>query len=244
MLEIVHIHFPVIGSTNTWAKEHVKEWAENRLTLITASEQTGGRGRFTRHWVSPPEVNIYATFCFAIDENRSDQGHIPQLLALSTSKVLEKLNVHPKIKWPNDLMLNGKKMAGILSESVHLDGKRGLIIGIGININMSEEELDKIDRPATSLLAESGQTYAISPILEEIKNQFNQDLSLFLKEGFSPFWLDFASHVYHQKGDLIRFHDNQRAVSGTFESLEKDGSVSVKIDGKLMKFYAGEFIDK
>lgn len=243
MFEVVHIHFPLIHSTNTWAKEHVKQWEGDKLTLITAAAQTGGRGRFKRQWVSPADVNIYATFCCTFDASRTDLGHIPQLLALTALQVLQKYAISATIKWPNDLMLNGKKVAGILSESVSLnDEKRGLIIGIGLNVNMTPDDLHRIDRPATSLLAEKKRVFSVPEILEALKNQFNQSLSVFVQEGFVPFWLEFQAHSYYKQGDHISFHDNQKIVHGIFESLEIDGAVKISIDGNEQKFYAGEFL--
>lgn len=113
-----HIHFDTIDSTNTWSKRHTGEWAPEGVTLVTASKQTSGRGRFKRTWISPPDVNIYATFCFWFDPKRNDVGHIPQLLALAGASTLMQQGFLPKIKWPNDLLLNGKKVAGILCETI------------------------------------------------------------------------------------------------------------------------------
>ena len=106
---VKHLHFKQIDSTNTWAKQHTDQWASKGVTLITASEQTAGRGRFKRRWESPPDVNIYATFCFWFDLHRTDLGHIPQILALASAQTLEMLGFFPKIKWPNDVLLGGKK---------------------------------------------------------------------------------------------------------------------------------------
>ena len=243
MFETAHIHFPTIHSTNTWAKEHIQDWANDKLTLVTASEQTGGRGRFNRQWISPPGVNIYASFCLLIEDSRTDIGHIPQLLALTAAQLLENLGFSPKLKWPNDVLLNGKKVAGILCESVPYDDhQRGLIIGIGLNLNMHPDDLKKIDRPATSLFAEKEELFAISELLEQLKNDFNQNLSLFIQKGFAPFWVDFKSRSYFQKGDQVHFHDNQQIVNGTFNALLPDGSVSLNVNNNLKTYYAGEFI--
>jgi BirA family biotin operon repressor/biotin-[acetyl-CoA-carboxylase] ligase len=242
MFETTHIHFSTIPSTNTWAKEHSKEWANEKLTLITASEQTGGRGRFKRQWVSPPDVNIYATFCFLIDDSRQDIGHIPQLLALTAAEILTQLGFQPKLKWPNDILLNGKKVGGILCESLAIGPKRGLIVGIGLNINMPLEELEKIDRPATSLYATSGQRFSVSDIIATLLRDFNKNLCQFLKKDFLPFWPEFLSLSYFKKGDSVQFHDNQHLIKGIFNTLLPDGSVSLTLETGTKIFHVGEFI--
>lgn len=242
MFEINHIHFDSIGSTNTWAKAHVAKWATPRLTLVTATQQTGGRGRFKRQWVSPPDVNIYATFCFLVSENRSDIGHIPQLLALAACQLLEQLGFSPKIKWPNDILIGNRKIAGVLCESVLYEGMRGVVLGIGLNVNMPKAELQKIDRPATSMQVEGGKFFVVQEILDELQKKFNAFLSEFILTGFSAFWEAFQSRSYFKKGDFVRFHDNQRIIQGSFEALLPDGSMAINLDGEVKVFHAGEFV--
>src|SRR4051812_30203915 len=106
-------HFEIIPSTNTWAKENTEKFDPAVLTVITANGQTGGRGRFKRLWHSPSGLNIYVTFCFFLGSeffNTHSIGHVPQLLALSTAFCLEEFGFNPSLKWPNDILLSGKKV--------------------------------------------------------------------------------------------------------------------------------------
>ncbi|MBS4163290.1 Bifunctional ligase/repressor BirA [Candidatus Protochlamydia amoebophila] len=239
----LHYHFETIGSTNTWAKENVHQIDPEGVTLISASEQTLGRGRFKRHWQSPIKLNIYATFCFYIDSNRSDFGHLPQLLALAVIQVLEDLNFHPTLKWPNDILLNGKKVAGILCETMMLEQKRCIINGIGLNVNMPTELLNKIDRPATSLFKERGHEFDLNILLKQLDFKFTSYLSHFLKNGFDAFFPSFQLHSTFKQGQFIQFNHNQTLLEGTFEGLHPDGSVQIKLlDGTSKKFYSGEFM--
>ena len=255
-MNIIHHHFECIDSTNTWAKEHVGELDSSSLTLITADMQTGGRGRFKRKWHSPPHVNIYATFCFFLENIKLDRiciGQIPQLLALSTAYCLEFLHFKPTLKWPNDVLLSGKKVAGILCETTSDPIRLGrwIICGIGLNVKMRKEDLDLIDRPATSLLVEATgkQTIEIELILKLIQDRFNGHLIRFLKEGFQPFFSDYVSRSCFKKGQPVRFHDNQNIIEGTFYSLNQDGSITIdlsqNVESKedfLKTYYAGEFL--
>lgn len=238
-----HIHFEQIDSTNTWAKMHPDQWAPFGVTLITASSQTAGRGRFKRQWVSPPYVNIYATFCFWLEPQRIDLGHIPQLLALTTTQMLEKYGFSPAIKWPNDLLIQGKKVAGILCETIVEQEKRGIVCGIGLNVNMPLEILNQIDRPATSLLVEKGKAFEVVEILDRLQHHFLEALGKFLHQGFAPFFPLFQERSALKKGQAVRFHDNQTLIEAQFENLYPDGSVELRLsNGTLKVFYAGEFL--
>lgn len=238
-----HIHFEQIDSTNTWAKRHIDEWASEGVTLITASGQSAGRGRFKRRWESPSDVNIYATFCFWFDLQRTDIGHIPQLLALAAAQTLEKNGFAPTIKWPNDVLLKGKKVAGILCETVLEQGQRGIVCGIGLNVNMPLELLNQIDRPATSLLVERGHPFEVASILEPLQQLFMTFLQDFIQKGFASFFPLLQERSAFQKGQMIRFHDNQTLLDAQFEALHPDGSVELRLpDGTLKTYYAGEFL--
>lgn len=238
-----HIHFEKIDSTNTWAKMHVEQWAKNGVTLFTASEQTAGRGRFLRRWESPPLVNIYATFCFWLNPQRSDIGHIPQLLALAAAQTLEGQGFSPTIKWPNDVLLNEKKIGGILCETILESGMRGVVCGIGLNINMSQDDLNRIDRPATSLFIESGREFETALILEVLQQNFMDSLNDFMRKGFAPFFPHLQQRSSLKKGQIVRFHDNQTLLQARFKALLPDGSVELQLlDGTMKVFHAGEFL--
>lgn len=239
----LRIRFAEIDSTNTWAKNHPELWAPEGMTIVTASEQTAGRGRFDRRWESPPGVNVYATFCFKVDPGRPDIGRIPQLLALSACLSLIRKGFDPRIKWPNDILLSEKKTAGILCETILHNEMRGVVCGIGINVNMSRELLIRIDRPATSLFVESGVIYDPEEIFSSVLEEFDNRLPYFLAEGFQKFFPLYCELSIHKKGQRVRFHDNQKLIDGQFDSLESDGSVRLVLpDGTSKIFYAGEFV--
>jgi BirA family biotin operon repressor/biotin-[acetyl-CoA-carboxylase] ligase len=238
-----HIHFEHIDSTNTWAKLHSDQWDSKGLTLITASEQSAGRGRFKRHWVSPPNLNIYATFCFWFDLERTDIGHIPQVLAISAAQTLESQGFSPAIKWPNDLLLQDKKVAGILCETILEHNLRGIVCGIGLNVNMPAEILNQIDRPATSLLVEGGHFFDVNSILALLQEKFLNHLNQFLQAGFIPLFPLLQTRSALKQGQRVRFHDNQTLIDAQFEHLHPDGSVELRLSNGMLKiFHAGEFL--
>lgn len=242
-MKLIRHHFDTIHSTNTWAKEHVQMLSLEDLTLITASEQTQGRGRFKRVWVSPLGGNIYATFCFFVETDWQNLGYIPQILAVSTAKTLAALGAKPSLKWPNDILLSQKKVGGILCETASHVDRRCVICGIGLNINMNAEQLSQIDRPATSLFIEMGLTFDSEAVLMTLVQHFQEDLNQFLNRGFALFFKEIEKYSSLIPGQKVRFHDNQRIVEGIFISLNPEGSITLLLtDGSLKTYYAGEFI--
>lgn len=240
-MDIIRKHFESIDSTNTWGKQHAQDLPRDKITLVTANEQTAGRGRFKRRWESPPGQNIYATFCFFIEKHHAGIGNIPQVLALSTAIVLKALDFQPTLKWPNDILLSGKKVGGILAETTPLSDQLCMVVGIGLNINMPLELLKKIDRPATSLMVEASHTFDIEQILQKLSHQFANDLEQFLAEGFFPFLEPYRNSLAHDIGKTIQFHDNRVVWEGSLHSINNNGSLNLKLpSGEIKTFIAGE----
>lgn len=143
-----------IDSTNKYALERFEELQDG--ALVCAMSQTAGRGRHQRVWQSPPGENVYASF---VVKNFPDPIHraswIGSLAVLDTfAELLPELEVW--LKWPNDVYCGERKIAGLLCEGYARGGCRGVVIGMGVNINMPAEALDRIDQPATSVLRETG----------------------------------------------------------------------------------------
>ncbi|MCB1118459.1 MAG: biotin--[acetyl-CoA-carboxylase] ligase [Chlamydiia bacterium] len=194
-MRLNRLHFPTLDSTNKWSKEHLHQMPKREITLITADCQTAGKGQFRRKWLSPPGVNIYASFCFFIDHLRPDIGHLTQVMALGIVKTAKQFSLIPRIKWPNDIYLDEKKCAGVLCETTPIEKVLGVIVGVGINVNTTEEVLSLIDQPATSFALQGNQKFRREEILDTVTHHFIHDLPLFLKHGFDPFKRDFDASV-------------------------------------------------
>lgn len=194
-MKIVRHHFTELVSTNDWAKEQMPTFGHDALTVVTADMQTGGRGQYGRKWISPKGDNLYASFCFYIDEKQQDPLSLTHVLALSIASVLDEMGIEAQIKWPNDLLARDKKMAGILCETMHLEGEFGVVIGVGINVNMEEKALEEVGQPATSIKVETGQEASVEAVLLAVQKQFSTDLDLFIREGFTPFFPAFRKRI-------------------------------------------------
>ncbi len=237
---IYYIHFDTIDSTNTWTKKNAATLDAHQLTCVTALEQTAGRGRFFHKWVSPRGQNIYATLYFCLPRACPYIINLGQILSLSSIAVLKRKGFSPQIKWPNDILLNGKKVAGILCETVFFEDRIGAILGIGINVNMSQELLETIDQPATSLAQLSGQTWTLEQILEPVLKQFLKDLDTLLAKGFEPFRTGYEKLLAY-KGKTIACNDGLKMITGVCHSINPDGRLNLVLpDGQVATLSAGE----
>jgi BirA family transcriptional regulator, biotin operon repressor / biotin---[acetyl-CoA-carboxylase] ligase len=242
-MNIIKIHFPLIDSTSNYAKEHAETFDPLALTLITADEQSKGRGRFQRTWISPKGCNLYATYVYFQDKINDNIGNIPQILALSAYDTLARKGYRLNLKWPNDLVVKDKKLGGILCEVVQAKGKWAVSVALGLNINMEESELKKIDRPATSLSVESGTLCDREEISEAIHHRFHKYLERFLQEGFLPFLEGYKEALIHKKGQAIRFNNFKEVILGTFQGIQDDGSLVIQLQSKTMlRCISGELL--
>lgn len=237
--DIYFIHFDTIDSTNSWTKKNASTLDPNQLTCVTALEQTAGRGRFCRKWISP-KGNIYATLYFCLPRNCPYLINLGQVLSLSCVAVLKNKGFLPQIKWPNDILLEGKKVAGILCETVSFEDRIGIVLGIGINVNMRQDFLEIIDQPATSLSQLSGHTWTLEQIIEPILKQFINDLELLTSKGFEPF-RPFYEELLAFKGEQISCSDGIKTIQGICHSINSDGKLNLLLsDGHMKTLSAGE----
>ncbi len=231
------IHFKQIDSTNKWAKEQVNELSAGRplwaLTWIVADKQSGGYGRRGNQWLSPTG-NLYATVFFCIPmEERDKLSSFAQLLVLCCAQLLDREGVHLQIKWPNDLFFEGKKCGGVLTESVELQDRLGVIIGIGLNVNQSIVA----DQPSTTLAEIAGRTFDLRELLQKIAEKFELEYTKDLSNLSARIEPRLAF-----KGERIVARDGSgKKLEGLCEGLTADGKLLIRLkDGQLRAFSCGE----
>lgn len=238
--DIIHIHFPDIDSTNSWAKRNAQDFDPDKITLITADKQSKGKGRQGKKWISPAGENLYATLVFRIPDTLKSPGSLTQVLAVTTARLLESYGYTPQIKWPNDLLINGKKVAGILAELLTLTDSPGIAMGIGVNINMPLQSLESIGQAATSLVLEEGQNLNIQKLAFSLASNYLEDVELFLSNKHSSFHVD-LERLNLFKDKIVSLKDGQGIWKGQFTSLGSDGSIKIKVEGGDTKtFYSGD----
>lgn len=164
---ITTIKLKKVDSTNLYAKALFNDLPDG--SLILADSQTAGRGRLGREWISPPGVNVYASL---VMKHVSNPFYATIVASLSVLDTLRKASPKNKfyIKWPNDIYAGAGKISGILCECViSADNKvAGIVAGMGININLSEETISSIDQPAASLKSLTKRDHNISGIVKDL----------------------------------------------------------------------------
>lgn len=166
------IHLDTIDSTNNYAKANIDELADR--TIISARTQTKGRGQFEKKWVDLGRENIYMTIVLKPSEDFLQKYvNLTKYLADCLCELLKEIGLAPSIKLPNDVLINGKKVAGILAETITKGQKsKGIILGIGINLNASIDSLSKIDLPATALNIETGSEINKKEFMQKLLDKF------------------------------------------------------------------------
>lgn len=202
-------------------------------TAICAETQTGGRGRMGRRWVSP-KGNLFVSFCLEL--GTLNQAEIYSFLsAIALIGAMENVcpGIEIKCKWPNDLLVEGEKISGILLET---DGVGRLIVGIGVNIVAFPE--DKMLYPTTSLAAH-GFSVTKETLLEELLRQFDLWQKRLYDEGKAPV-LDAWRQKAYGVGKPIVAHLPDRNVEGVFSGLDNDGRLLLNTNGEIIKITTGD----
>ncbi|MDY0039390.1 MAG: biotin--[acetyl-CoA-carboxylase] ligase [Desulforhabdus sp.] len=189
----VYYHFHQLGSTNDHAVTIAMQGAPHG-SVVVAEEQTKGRGRLRREWISSARSGIYFSILLRTSLPISDAHQSTLLAAISLVRVLDdRYSLKASIKWPNDVLIANRKVAGILTEMQSDQDEIGfLVVGIGINVNHSQDGLQGPFRyGATSLAIELGNKIRRQELLANFMNQFEEDYDRLLRKGFGSFLSEF-----------------------------------------------------
>ena len=227
--------FDTISSTNDYLLR--KEKNKNKdIKICIAEEQTKGRGRRGKSWISPKFKNIY----FSLNSylKKEDLSGLSIAVALSVSEVLNKINVMSLIKWPNDLLVGNKKICGILIETAKVGELTKVVIGIGINVNMEHSEL--IDQEWTSIKLEKKQSVDRNSIITEMINQLCITLNKFEQEEFDYFLKKFTSlDLLKDKEFTLKDKPNETFIGKGIDNKGLLIAQNLK-DQRIVKFSSGE----
>ena len=227
--------FDTISSTNDYLLR--KEKNKNKdIKICIAEEQTKGRGRRGKSWISPKFKNIY----FSLNSylKKEDLSGLSIAVALSVSEVLNKINVMSLIKWPNDLLVGNKKICGILIETAKVGELTKVVIGIGINVNMEYSEL--IDQEWTSIKLEKKQSVDRNSIITEMINQLCITLNKFEQEEFDYFLNKFTSlDLLKDKEFTLKDKPNETFIGKGIDNKGLLIAQNLK-DQRIVKFSSGE----
>lgn len=219
--------FDEIDSTNTKAKE-LAEQGYPSGTLVVADRQIAGRGRRGRSWDSPAGIGIFMTLLLKPDINPNNASMLTLVTALATAQAISDVTgAEAKIKWPNDIVINGKKVCGILTEmSAQFDYINHIVIGIGINVH-NESFPEEIRETAGSLLLESGKRIHRADLIARFLERFEAGYAIFLQtEDLEGLMKDYnALLVNIQK--QVRILDPKEPFEGKAIGITKRGELIV-----------------
>ena len=227
--------FDTISSTNDYLLRKEKN-KDKDIKICIAEEQTKGRGRRGKSWISPKFKNIY----FSLNSylKKEDLSGLSIAVALSVSEVLNKINVMSLIKWPNDLLVGNKKICGILIETAKVGELTKVVIGIGINVNMEYSEL--IDQEWTSIKLEKKQSVDRNSIITEMINQLCITLNKFEQEEFDYFINKFTSlDLLKDKQFTLKDKPNETFIGKGIDNKGLLIAQNLK-DQRIVKFSSGE----
>ena len=235
------IEFDELISTNKFALENITKYPSG--TVIKAKKQIAGRGRFERKWVSDKENNCYISFILKPDKKyQSVFPNITQYLSLVVCQELLRYGVKASIKWPNDVLVNGKKIAGILSETSFSGDKfQGIVVGLGLNIDLNKKDLEQIDIPATSLRLEAEKEVNSDLFIEQLVKRFFSEYETLLRKGFPYFRAQYISltnfigkNITIKNPDILELGMAVNVCAdGALEIFTKEGEIKKVISGDL-----------
>ncbi|GBE05296.1 MAG TPA: biotin--[acetyl-CoA-carboxylase] ligase [Nitrospirae bacterium] len=239
------IFYEAATSTSEKAMEMGSRRKGERLegTVIVADAQTRGKGRFGREWISPPGSNLYFTVLLEPCFPAAETPIITLMAAVAVvSAIREHTGLDASIKWPNDVLVDGKKAGGILTD-MRSDSKGidFVAVGIGINVNMPLNVLPEELRPVTtSLKAEKGETIDRAELLGDILYKLDlwyQRLLTGEKKALLDEWLSLNSTI----GNRVQVKTEDRIISGLAQGIGDDGELIVRLSsGDVEKFCSGE----
>ncbi len=212
-------------------------------TVVIAEEQLSGKGRMGREWHSPKYTGIWMSLILRPNISLSNAPQLTLLAAVSVVQAIEETaGIRPEIKWPNDLLLNGKKITGILTE-LHAEADRihSIIIGIGINVNQQLSDFpDELHSIATSLAIEKGEKVSRAALIRSIFKHFENLYVLYLEEGFAQikqFWETYAVSI----GKHIKARTLNEIIEGKALGITNDGVLQIQdLNGKIHHVYSAD----
>lgn len=234
-------YFETTASTNLDVKRLMEEGAPDGV-LAVGGEQTQGRGRRGRSWQSPPNTNIYMTLGIRPDFQPDLAPMVTLINAMAVAEAVEETcGLQTQIKWPNDVVIGGKKICGILTEmSAETGYIQYVVIGTGINVNITEFP-EEIRETATSLCIEKGETVLRAPVIAKTMEHFERFYDKFIQTSDLSLLMEDYNKRLVNKDAKVKVLDPRKEFEGTARGIDEKGQLLVeKQDGSMEAVYAGE----
>ena len=236
------IHFNSIDSTNSKAKQ-LADSGEIDGTIVISEEQLNGRGRLGRSWISPQYKGVWMSIILRPDLNPMDAVKLTQIAAAAVVKASEELNIKTYVKWPNDIVMNHKKICGILTEmNAELTRINYVVVGIGINVNIDATEFPEDIRDiATSLKIETKHSINRKELVGRILNNFEDLYIQFVEQNNIEASIDICRQNSAVIGKEINIINRDKSIAAKVLNIDSDGRLLVEYeDGRQENLISGE----
>ena len=229
-----HIQLDDVSSTNLYLRKLIKDKSINENILVSTNYQEKGRGQRSNIWESEKNMNILISFLYVHTTNNYDLFKFNMLISLAIYDFLSKyFKTGLKIKWPNDLMINNKKIAGVLVQNIESNFKS--IIGVGININ--QKEFKNFSPQATSFSNELNKEFNRNALILELMNNFENYLINYFQ--FNDLKNSYMLKIYKFK-QQTNFLNNLKEFKGEIMNFNSSGEIIIKSGDEFLSFKNGE----
>lgn len=237
------IHFNSIDSTNAYALREMTALSHD--SVIIANRQSAGRGRLERHWISDSDENLYMSIVIKPDRpwREIPLVNFTQYFSLCLCRVLAAYGVTPLIKWPNDVLVEGAKIAGILSETV-FEGSQflGMVLGIGVNLNSDPSAEHSIDQNVTALASHTGKKTDLFDFAGKLFDEYRRNYQLFVSGGFSAIKQDFIT-FFPYIGKEVMIKNSTVNGPATVQDISDSGELIILDEsGSIKSIALGDMI--
>ena len=229
-----HIQLDDVSSTNLYLRKLIKDKSINENILVSTNYQEKGRGQRSNIWESEKNMNILISFLYVHTTNNYDLFKFNMLISLAIYDFLSKyFKTGLKIKWPNDLMINNKKIAGVLVQNIESNFKS--IIGVGININ--QKEFKNFSPQATSFSNELNKEFNRNALILELMNNFENYLINYFQ--FNDLKNRYMLKIYKFK-QQTNFLNNLKEFKGEIINFNSAGEIIIKSNDEFLSYKNGE----
>lgn len=236
-----------VDSTNDVLHSLAYENNEQDGTVIISDSQTKGRGRLSRNWFSPKGVNVYISILFRPKILVQNSPVFTFLASLALSETFDNYKVQSQIKWPNDILINNKKVAGVLTEMKSSNNLvEFIVVGIGVNLNLSKKEikerLREVSNSTTSLFEELGKFIDREIFISELLKNLDDIYLIFKRQGIDYIVARWACRWGHLN-ERVKLDVDGKIIEGIARKVDNCGYLYVeKSNGNLEKIIAGDII--
>ena len=236
-------YYPSVDSTNRVAKALAYHGAQDG-TIVVAEEQTGGKGRLERNFFSPRGKGIWFSVVLRPNFSPHEAPKFTLMAAVAVAEAMARFNLQAQIKWPNDILFDGRKLVGILTEMSGEIGKIAyIVIGVGINVNINRDEFPEDLRPVAASLSEmSGETISRVELFRAVLEEFDKLYAIVNSSGFDKvieLWRNY-NVTLGKNVRVIAAVDGGESFTGKAVDLDSSGALVVETSDGLRTVYAGD----